>query len=236
MLKSSLLYLKNDGNSEKCRCYLEFLTRMFRRSPLAYIYGLVFCTSSCLPYIASYIAGIGADFHKGVIVTLVYNVGRITAYTLIGGLIGVFSSVFRFAVDESSLAPFQQYSSYAFGAVTIIIGITILLKSRSASHDCNPEYTENPSVKKAGGRFDLRAFSLGFSRGLIVCPPLALLLVYSVPFVAPIDSFAVAVLARTIQKVALLGRRRNACSIRRSHLGKHNFFPAYMKGERLISF
>ena len=118
------------------------------------LYGLVFCTSSCLPYIASYIAGIGADFHKGVIVTLVYNVGRITAYTLIGGLIGVFSSVFRFAVDESSLAPFQQYSSNAFGAVTIIIGITILLKSRSASHDCNPEYTENPSVKKAGGRFD----------------------------------------------------------------------------------
>ena len=118
------------------------------------LYGLVFCTSSCLPYIASYIAGIGADFHKGVIVTLVYNVGRITAYTLIGGLIGVFSSVFRFAVDESSLAPFRQYSSYAFGAVTIIIGITILLKSRSASHDCNPEYTENPSVKKAGGRFD----------------------------------------------------------------------------------
>jgi cytochrome c-type biogenesis protein len=158
------------------------------------LYGLVFCTSSCLPYIASYIAGIGADFHKGVIVTLVYNVGRITAYALIGGLIGVFSSVFRFAVDESSLAPFQQYSSYAFGAVTIIIGITILLKSRSASHDCNPEYTENPSVKKVGGRFDLRAFSLGFSRGLIVCPPLALLLVYSVPFAAPIDSFAVAVL------------------------------------------
>jgi sulfite exporter TauE/SafE len=75
------------------------------------LYGLVFCTSSCLPYIASYIAGIGADFHKGVIVTLVYNVGRITAYTLIGGLIGVFSSVFRFAVDKSSLAPFQQYSS-----------------------------------------------------------------------------------------------------------------------------
>jgi cytochrome c-type biogenesis protein len=158
------------------------------------LYGLVFCTSSCLPYIASYIAGIGAGFRKGVIVTLVYNVGRITAYALIGGLIGVFSGVFRFAVNESSLAPFQQYSSYAFGAVTIIIGITILLKSRSASHDCNPEYTENPSVKKVGGRFDLRAFSLGFSRGLIVCPPLALLLVYSVPFAAPIDSFAVAVL------------------------------------------
>jgi cytochrome c-type biogenesis protein len=157
------------------------------------LYGLVFCTSSCLPYIASYIAGVGADFRKGVTVTLVYNVGRVTAYALIGGLIGVFSSVFRFAVNESSLAPFQQYSSYAFGIVTIIIGITILLKSRANPHNCNPEYNKNPEVKETG-RFDVRAFSLGFSRGLIVCPPLALLLLYSVPFATPIDSFFVAVL------------------------------------------
>ena len=44
------------------------------------------------------------------------------------------------------------------------------------------------------GRFDVRAFSLGFSRGLIVCTPLALLLLYSIPFAAPIESFVVAVL------------------------------------------
>ena len=40
----------------------------------------------------------------------------------------------------------------------------------------------------------MRAFTLGFSRGLIVCPPLVLLLLYSIPFGAPIDSLAVAVL------------------------------------------
>lgn len=157
------------------------------------LYGLVFCTSSCLPYIASYIAGVGADFRKGVIVTLIYNAGRVTAYALIGGLIGIFSSVFRVVVDESSLAAFQQYSSYAFGIVTMVIGITILLKSRATPHDCIPECMKNQDVKKPG-RFDVRAFSLGFSRGLIVCPPLALLLLYSVPFATPIDSFAVAIL------------------------------------------
>jgi cytochrome c-type biogenesis protein len=157
-------------------------------------YGIVFCTSSCLPYIASYVAGVGADFRKGVIITLVYNVGRITAYALIGGLIGTFSGVFRFAVNETSLAAFQQYSSYGFSIVTIIIGITILLKSRAIPHDCNSECNKNQDLKKNRGRFDLRAFSLGFSRGLIICPPLALLLLYSVPFATPIDSLFVAVL------------------------------------------
>jgi sulfite exporter TauE/SafE len=112
---------------------------------------------------------------------------------LIGVLIGVFSSVFRLVVDESSLAAFQQYSSYAFGIVTMVIGITILLKSRANPHDCSPECMKSQDVKKTG-RFDVRAFSLGFSRGLIVCPPLALLLLYSIPFATPIDSFAVAIL------------------------------------------
>jgi sulfite exporter TauE/SafE len=157
------------------------------------LYGIVFCTSSCLPYLASYIAGVGADFRKGVVVTLVYNAGRVTAYSLIGALIGVLSGMFRFAVNESSLAVFQQYSSYVFGVVTMVIGVTILLKSPAKPHDCSPECNENIGIKKPG-RFDVRAFSLGFSRGLIVCPPLALLLLYSVPFAAPIDSFFVALL------------------------------------------
>ena len=58
------------------------------------------------------------------------------------------------------------------------------------------------------GRFDLRAFSLGFSRGLIVCPPLVILLLYSLPFGAPIDSFVVAVLfglGTAISPMLLLG-------------------------------
>ncbi|HJW65240.1 MAG TPA: sulfite exporter TauE/SafE family protein [Candidatus Bathyarchaeia archaeon] len=37
-------------------------------------------------------------------------------------------------------------------------------------------------------------FSLGLSRGLVVCPALLALLLYSLPFAAPIDSFALAVL------------------------------------------
>jgi len=158
------------------------------------LYGLVFCTSTCLPYIASYIAGIGANFRKGVSVTLIFNSGRIAAYALIGALIGILTSAFRFVLSETSISPFQQYSSYAFGIVTIVIGTSILLKSRAAARDCNPEGSGSLNSKKPSGRFDARAFTLGFSRGLIVCPPLVLLLLYSIPFGAPIDSLAVAVL------------------------------------------
>jgi cytochrome c-type biogenesis protein len=173
------------------------------------LYGTVFCTSTCLPYIASYIAGIGAGFRKGVIATLIYNMGRVTAYALIGGVVGIFSGVFRFVVNESSFSVIQQYSSYGFGVVTILIGVSILLKSRSASHDCNPECNKNLGLKKVGKRIDVRAFSLGLSRGLVVCPYLvALLLLYSVPFATPIDSFVLAVLfglGTAISPMLLLG-------------------------------
>lgn len=158
------------------------------------LYGLVYCTPTCLPYIASYIAGVGAGFRKGLVVTLIFNLGRVTAYALIGGLVGILSGVFRFAVNESSLSAFQQYSSVVFGIVTIVIGIAILLKSKATPHDCDPVGHKNLGLNKFGVRFDVRAFSLGLGRGLIVCPPLAIFLLYSLTFGAPIDSFFLAVL------------------------------------------
>jgi sulfite exporter TauE/SafE len=158
------------------------------------LYGLAFCTSACLPYIASYIAGIGAGFRKGVLVTLIYNSGRVTAYALVGGLIGVLSGVFRFLVDEAAISSFQGYSSYAFGIVTIAISISILQKNRSPSCERNPKDEEKQGATNTNKQFDVRAFSLGLSRGLVVCPPLLMLLVYSVSFAAPLDSLAVAVL------------------------------------------
>ncbi len=170
-------------------------------------YGLVFCTSACLPYIASYVAGVGAGFRRGIIVTLTYNVGRIAAYAMIGGAIGILSGSFRFFVNQSSLLPLQQYSSIAFGIVTIIIGAIILLKSRSLS--CNhagKQIMQQHLVKL--GRFDFGAFSLGLSRGLIVCPALLALLLYSLTFAAPIDSLALAVLfglGTTLSPLLLLG-------------------------------
>ena len=159
------------------------------------LYGLAVCTASCLPYIASYIAGIGAGFRKSLTVTMIFNGGRVVAYTLIGCLVGLFSGLFRLFVSNSPISPFQTYSSLAFCIVTIIIGASIILKSRSPC-ECNMPNSKSlvaPSKMSRFG-FDFKAFTLGLSRGLILCPPLIALLVYSLTFSTPIGSVGLAVL------------------------------------------
>jgi putative Mn2+ efflux pump MntP len=68
---------------------------------------------------------------------------------------------------------------------------------------------EDSVPDKAYAKFDLRAFSLGLSRGLIVCPPLFLLLVtYSAAFTTPLDSFVLALLfgiGTALSPILLLG-------------------------------
>ena len=162
--------------------YLEALVSGFA-------FGAVVCTSSCLPYIASYIAGINAGFRKGVLVTLIFNIGRIAAYTLIGAAIGIFKLV----ISDSLLISFQKYSGPAFGIISITMGVYLLLKSRN-SHNCNIEKIKAANEKKFLGRFDFGAFTLGFSRGLIICTPLMWILATSIPFASPIDSVALALL------------------------------------------
>lgn len=159
------------------------------------LYGLAVCTAACLPYLASYIAGIGVGFRKGIVVTLIFNSGRITAYALIGCLVGLFSGLFRLALSNAAVSPFQVYSSIAFSIVTITIGASILLKLR-APCECNLPNTKTaiPQQKVNRFGFDFRAFTLGLSRGLILCPPLIALLIYSLPFSTPVGSVGLAVL------------------------------------------
>lgn len=169
-------------------------------------YGLAVCTASCLPYVASYIAGIGAGFKKGLKITLIFNSGRVLAYALIGGIVGLFSGFFRLFVSEEAISPFQVYSSLAFGIVSIAIGASIFFKARKPC-DCN---SANTVVQSKSGRFgvDFGAFSLGLTRGLIICPPLILLLSYSLPFSNPVGSVAMAILfglGTTLSPILLLG-------------------------------
>jgi sulfite exporter TauE/SafE len=173
------------------------------------LYGLVVCTASCLPIITSYIAGVGAGFGKGIKITMIFNSGRVLAYALIGGLIGLFSGLFRLFVSNATISPFQIYSSFAFGIVTIVIGVSIFLKSRKPC-DCSAQDAKNMAAAGRTGRFgfDYGAFSLGLSRGLIVCPPLIALLIYSLPFASPLGSVGIAVLfglGTTLSPILLLG-------------------------------
>ncbi len=158
------------------------------------IYGLGVCTASCLPVLAGYVAGIGAGFRKGIRVTLIFNSGRILGYALIGVIIGLLSGLITL-VAPGVLSPFQIYSSIIFGLITIAIGINILFKARKP-HECNIQDT-NLTVMEKNRRFgfDFGAFTLGLSRGLILCPPLvSLLLLYALPFSSPVGTMTLAVL------------------------------------------
>jgi sulfite exporter TauE/SafE len=169
-----------------------------------FFYGTVFCTSACLPFVSSYIAGIGAGFRKGITTTLIFNLGRVAAYALLGAAVGLF----RFAISENSVTPFQHYSSLAFGLVSIILGISILLKTRSSKHDCHAPSVPIKTVKKTIRGFDFGAFTLGLSRGFVLCLPLLTLLVYSAAFASPFESVALAVLfglGTALSPILLLG-------------------------------
>jgi sulfite exporter TauE/SafE len=169
------------------------------------LYGLVVCTASCLPIVTSYIAGVGAGFGRGVKISLIFNSGRVLAYALIGGLVGLFSVLFRVFVSETAISPFQVYSSIAFGGVTIVVGASIYLRSRKP---CYCDSQGNIIVATGRFGFDIGAFSLGLSRGLVLCPPLIALLIYSLPFANPIGSVGIAVLfglGTTLSPILLLG-------------------------------
>ena len=173
------------------------------------LYGLAVCTSACLPVVASYIAGVGAGFWKGMKVTFIFNSGRILAYALIGSAIGLFSGLIHVLVSDTALSSFQIYSSIAFGIVSIVIGASILLKVRKPC-DCSMQNTKSLMATGKIGRYgvNLGAFSLGLSRGLIICPPLIALLLYSLPFSNPIGTVGLAVLfglGTALSPILLLG-------------------------------
>jgi sulfite exporter TauE/SafE len=151
--------------------------------------------------VASYIAGINADFRKGVAVTVMFNGGRITAYALIGAAIGAL----RLLVDESMRAMFQTYSSYILRVGTIIIGASILLRKNANNCNCVAGELQKPSKHQW---LDLRAYSLGLTRGLILCTPLLAILAYSATFATPLDSLLLAVLfgiGTAMSPIILLG-------------------------------
>jgi len=156
-------------------------------------YSLAACTVSCLPVVAGYIAGVGSGFKGSVKITLFFNSGRLLAYSLIGIIAGLFSGLLHFFVSDMALSPFQMYSSLVFGVVTIIIGVLVLLQARKPSCGCSGQ-TKNLADTERRGRFGVNfgAFSLGLTRGLILCPALVLLLFPVIPFTSPVQSVGIA--------------------------------------------
>jgi sulfite exporter TauE/SafE len=144
---------------------------------LGLLYWLTICALVCIPYLVSYIAGVGSGFKTGIKITAFYNSGRIVAYAIIGTAVGFICTV----ITEEILTSNQQYTSIAFGVIVTVIGAATILKKIKP---CNCIQQQQPQTDRLGlskltTRFDLLALTMGFIRGLFVGPPLvALLLCY----------------------------------------------------------
>jgi len=94
------------------------------------------------------------------------------------------------------LSEYQNYALVALGVVSTSIGVNMLYKSKKVS--CGGNCPANAAVVTSSNsldrRFDPQVFLLGLTRGLIVCPLLAPVLLYSVTTTAAGDSFFLAIL------------------------------------------
>ncbi len=172
------------------------------------IYGLVFCTSTCLPYLASYIAGRNADFRQSTKITLTFTLGRIIAYAITGATVATLSAALGILINQNTLTNLQQYTAYAFGAATIAIGITILYQNQKPKTCPQNPPTTQPTQKQTKTKLDPGALTLGLTRGLILCPPLIALLIYAIPFAGPLETFTIALLfglGTAISPILILG-------------------------------
>jgi sulfite exporter TauE/SafE len=158
------------------------------------LYGLAVCTASCLPVLAGYIAGVGSGFKKSVKITVIFNSGRVLAYALIGVAVGLFGGLLRFFISDAAFSPFQVYSSIAFGSVSMGIGGWLIYKTFKPTCECNEKTQAFPVSTARRFGVDAGAFTLGLTRGLVLCPPLIALLLYALPFANPLGTVGIAVL------------------------------------------
>ena len=139
---------------------------------VGFVYGVTFCSTGCLPYIISYLVGIKSGYREAVIVTFVYNSGRIVAYAIIGTVIGLFANFFEILFFNY----YEKFSSIIFGSLVVIIGLSILLKKNS--NFCPSKSRSGGIVNSLRMKFDLRAFFMGVTRGFVLCPALIATLLY----------------------------------------------------------
>ncbi len=100
------------------------------------------------------------------------------------------SGAVRHVIGEELFSSYQHYSSIAFVAVIVVVGVNIFMKKFGT---CTTKEPDSLGVSKLTQWFDIRAFFMGFTRGLVLCPPLIALLLYAVTF-SQVDYTILAVL------------------------------------------
>lgn len=120
--------------------------------------GLTACTVTCLPFMGAWVLGRGGDNRAALRDTGVFLLGRVTAYSLLGGLAGALGAWLTHALSGGIGNAF-------IGVASIAAGLWLLLPSRL-----------NGGCSAARNAASTPPFLLGFSLSLTPCAPLASLL------------------------------------------------------------
>lgn len=147
---------------------------------LGVVYGATFCTLTCSPFIASYIIGTDRGTRRGVWLSVIFNSGRVATYGALGLLVGMAGGAFLVE------GVYARWGALAFGLAVAVIGLWIALRRRpsAAGCVCGPEASFIHRLRhrlepREGDGGELSAASMGLLIGLVPCPPLVALLVFS---------------------------------------------------------
>jgi sulfite exporter TauE/SafE len=111
-------------------------------------------------------------------------------------------------VSDTFFFAYQKYAFVTFGVTITLIGAGILLSKKTSTHNCNKACVGLNTQGIMNQKFDFRAFLMGFTRGLVLCPPLVGFLLYSATLSGPGDSVILAALfgvGTTLSPLLFLG-------------------------------
>jgi sulfite exporter TauE/SafE len=148
------------------------LAMLFVIGLLSSFHCVAMCGGICLTQTIKYISDNTSKKFRKVVPTLLYNVGRVLSYTLIGGAVGLIGSAFSF----SSVV--QGIIKIAAGLLMLIIGLNTLnifpwLKKITPRMPSSISNKLNSKVKDAG------PFFIGLLNGFMPCTPLMAMQLYA---------------------------------------------------------
>jgi len=122
------------------------------------------CFLSCTPFFVTYLAGKQLKWGQGLIEALVFLLGRLLAYLILGYLTGLSATLLK----QFGSSNFILFLKFLSGAIIIMLGILILFVK--ASPCCSHRFMGNKIFTFSS------IFTLGFIMGISPCVPLLALL------------------------------------------------------------
>jgi thiol:disulfide interchange protein DsbD len=151
------------------------------------IYGWTSCTLVCLPFISLYIVGSEKGTLRGFKTTMMFNLGRLITYALLGFAAGLLGSFFLRGLD------YRLFGTILFSLFIILIGLRIIWRKKGESN-CS---ANNPLHRIRNGipnNWGLKPFLLGLFIALVPCAGLIAVLSLSAFSLSPITGVLAAVI------------------------------------------